>query len=76
VGVPPHKRCKSSLRDFPHPPRSCERGDLPRKRERCTDFVFVDSTQTSDYFGTKPFSFSASLMFSLKPPGMIMSPGF
>jgi hypothetical protein len=29
-----------------------------------------------DYFGSKPFSFSASFMFSLKPPGITMSPGF
>jgi hypothetical protein len=29
-----------------------------------------------NYFGTSAFSFSASLMFSLKPPGITMSPGF
>jgi hypothetical protein len=28
------------------------------------------------YFGTRPFSFSASLTLSLKPPGITMSPGF
>ena len=26
--------------------------------------------------GTRPLSFSASLMLSLKPPGITMSPGF
>jgi hypothetical protein len=52
-----------------------ERGDLPRKRERCTEFASVGSTQNRNYF-TRPFSRSASLMFSLKPPGITMSPGF
>jgi len=28
------------------------------------------------YFGPMPFSFSASLRLSLKPPGITMSPGF
>jgi very-short-patch-repair endonuclease len=28
------------------------------------------------YFGSRPFSFSASLTLSLKPPGITMSPGF
>jgi hypothetical protein len=39
---------------------------LPRKRER----------ERSRYFGNRPFSFSASLTLSLKPPGITMSPGF
>jgi len=33
VGVPPQNGLPEG-RYFPHPPRSCERVDLPRKRER------------------------------------------
>jgi hypothetical protein len=34
VGVSLHNYCQSAGRDFPHPPGSYERVDLPRKRER------------------------------------------
>jgi hypothetical protein len=34
-GAGVHPRCRVFVGiDFPHPPRSCERVDLPRKRER------------------------------------------
>ena len=45
-------------------------------RSMATPRVSNHEARLRRYFGSRPFSLSASLMFSLKPPGITTSPGF